>query len=409
MRRFHPLVMMRGAAARAYRRADGDDALPHQPDGRRGGRRRRIRVRLPARAEPSHADLDDRRAGGRARPRCGRRSTSSCTPARRRTPARPRRAVTRRPPCAARRGSTSATGRSSWRCRRRTACSTPCRMVDLWTNTFASVGARTTGTRSGAYVINGPRSPAGAHPDGMVPIAAPTEIIRISGLTQVDAIDGFAAAHAVQDGYRLFRLGERPARRPRRRAAAPPPTAGRPSSRSSGWTRGRSSPSSRGSCATTRRGSRTARWSTGCAGSGCCSRPTTTGRGSAATSGRRSSRARGSGSSGSWRWPRRRPGEPVGDWRIRFRLGAFGTDYLAPGRRGVRGPRGRPGGRPAAGARAHRRRRPAADRPPALRAALPARRRPARPRLLDAHHLRRPRSRSWTTPSTATRRATGTA
>ena len=23
------------------------------------------------------------------------------------------------------------------------------------------------------------------------------------------------------------------------------------------------------------------------------------------------------------------PGEPVGEWRIRFRLGAFGTDYLA--------------------------------------------------------------------------------
>ena len=30
-------------------------------------------------------------------------------------------------------------------------------MVDLWTNVFAAVGARTTGTEAGAYAIAGPR------------------------------------------------------------------------------------------------------------------------------------------------------------------------------------------------------------------------------------------------------------
>jgi hypothetical protein len=76
-------------------------------------------------------------------------------------------------------------------------------MVDLWTNTFASVGARTTGTGSGAYLIEGPRSTGPRPPAGMLPVAAPTRIVRLIGLTQGDAIDGYAAAHGVQDGYRL--------------------------------------------------------------------------------------------------------------------------------------------------------------------------------------------------------------
>jgi hypothetical protein len=76
-------------------------------------------------------------------------------------------------------------------------------LVDLWTNVVASVGARTTGTGSGTYVIAGPAWSGAALPDGALLIRCPTRMARIAGATQVDADGGVAGAHAVQDAYEL--------------------------------------------------------------------------------------------------------------------------------------------------------------------------------------------------------------
>ena len=78
-------------------------------------------------------------------------------------------------------------------------------LVDLWTNVFASVGARTTGCSSGAYGLVAPRGSGAALPASVLPVAAPTRMVRIAGLTQVDADVGRAEAHAIQDGFRLER------------------------------------------------------------------------------------------------------------------------------------------------------------------------------------------------------------
>jgi hypothetical protein len=75
-------------------------------------------------------------------------------------------------------------------------------LVDLWTEVFASVGARTTGTGAGTYVIAGPSWSGGELPAGALLIRAPTRMARIAGATQVDG-GRCAEAHAVQDAYRL--------------------------------------------------------------------------------------------------------------------------------------------------------------------------------------------------------------
>jgi hypothetical protein len=77
--------------------------------------------------------------------------------------------------------------------------------VDLWTNAFASVGARTTGTGCGTYVIAGPDW-SGALPPGALSIRAPTRMVRIAGLTQVDGDGGYTEAHGVQAAYQLAPL-----------------------------------------------------------------------------------------------------------------------------------------------------------------------------------------------------------
>jgi hypothetical protein len=76
-------------------------------------------------------------------------------------------------------------------------------LVDLWTDVFATVGARTTGTSSGSYVIVGPRANAPPLPAGAEMIRAPTRLVRIAGLTQVDGDGGCTEACAVQDAYEL--------------------------------------------------------------------------------------------------------------------------------------------------------------------------------------------------------------
>jgi hypothetical protein len=82
-------------------------------------------------------------------------------------------------------------------------------LVDLWTDVFACVGARTTGTAPGTYVIAGPAWNATSLPRGAMAIRAPTRMVRIAGSTLVDR-GGYEQAHAVQDEYELHPLAGTP-------------------------------------------------------------------------------------------------------------------------------------------------------------------------------------------------------
>jgi hypothetical protein len=79
-------------------------------------------------------------------------------------------------------------------------------LVDLWTDVFASVGARTTSTRSGTYVIAGRDWSGGSLPPDALAIRSPTRMVRIAGLTQVDGDGECTEAHVVQDAYQLAPL-----------------------------------------------------------------------------------------------------------------------------------------------------------------------------------------------------------
>lgn len=79
-------------------------------------------------------------------------------------------------------------------------------LLDFYTNPFASLGQRTTGTRARSFLVSGPnwrgalpaafRAP-GAH------VASPTRWVWIIGRILVDGPADVPAVHAVQDGLRL--------------------------------------------------------------------------------------------------------------------------------------------------------------------------------------------------------------
>ena len=83
-------------------------------------------------------------------------------------------------------------------------------MIDMWTNAFASVGARTTGTGAGAYAIGLAGAQRHALPPGVQPIPAPTRYVRIAGHTCVDPGERDSDAWAVQRLYRLAPLSRWP-------------------------------------------------------------------------------------------------------------------------------------------------------------------------------------------------------
>jgi hypothetical protein len=76
-------------------------------------------------------------------------------------------------------------------------------LIDMWTNVFASIGPRTTGTGAGSYGIGGVHWNGGMLPAGVLPITAPTEVIRIAGRTQFDRASGRRAPPRLEDAYRL--------------------------------------------------------------------------------------------------------------------------------------------------------------------------------------------------------------
>ncbi|MBM4251089.1 MAG: DUF1254 domain-containing protein [Deltaproteobacteria bacterium] len=89
-------------------------------------------------------------------------------------------------------------------------------IMDAWTNVFATIGKRTTGTKTGAYAIVGPGW-AGDLPLDTEAIQAPTNTVWIVGRTQCDGAADTPAVNEIQDGFGLTKLsawlaGGRPGR-----------------------------------------------------------------------------------------------------------------------------------------------------------------------------------------------------
>lgn len=78
-------------------------------------------------------------------------------------------------------------------------------LLDPWTNVFASLGARTTGTGQGAYAITGPGW-NGRLPEGMARIDSPGDTVWIIGRTQTNGPADYPPVHAIQNGYILVPL-----------------------------------------------------------------------------------------------------------------------------------------------------------------------------------------------------------
>lgn len=80
-------------------------------------------------------------------------------------------------------------------------------MIDMWTDVFAVIGSRTTGTCAGDYAVVAPDW-KGELPKGLVKIVAPTSTVWILGRTQTNGPSDYDAVHVVQDGYKLSPLSK---------------------------------------------------------------------------------------------------------------------------------------------------------------------------------------------------------
>ena len=77
--------------------------------------------------------------------------------------------------------------------------------MDAYSNTFAYVGRRTTGTRPGSYVLV-PPGYSGALPAGAKPIRSPTNLIWLIGRTLVKGAADLPAVTGLMGGYTLTPL-----------------------------------------------------------------------------------------------------------------------------------------------------------------------------------------------------------
>lgn len=73
-------------------------------------------------------------------------------------------------------------------------------IMDMWTDVFATLGSRTTGTAGGPVALVGPHW-KGALPKGMRTIVSPTEIGWIIGRIQTNGADDYANVHKMQAGF----------------------------------------------------------------------------------------------------------------------------------------------------------------------------------------------------------------
>lgn len=80
-------------------------------------------------------------------------------------------------------------------------------MLDMWSNVFASPGARTTGTQAANFLVT-PPGWTGAVPAGLTEIKSPTPHVWIIGRTRTDGPADYAAVHVIQDGYKITPLSQ---------------------------------------------------------------------------------------------------------------------------------------------------------------------------------------------------------
>jgi hypothetical protein len=78
-------------------------------------------------------------------------------------------------------------------------------MLDMWTDTFAGVGKRTTGTGAGNFIVAPPRW-QGELPQGLQRIDAPTPYVWVIGRTRTDGPQDYDAVHKTQDAYKITLL-----------------------------------------------------------------------------------------------------------------------------------------------------------------------------------------------------------
>jgi hypothetical protein len=79
-------------------------------------------------------------------------------------------------------------------------------MLEGWTNIFASPGTRTTGTGAGDFAIVGPGW-HGELPPGVEELRSSTNLVWVLGRTYCNGTpEDYAAAHAIQDQYKLVPL-----------------------------------------------------------------------------------------------------------------------------------------------------------------------------------------------------------